>query len=57
MAITTAEVRVYSAEKCDELFARKGETGGSNPKILVLGKSDPVPDGTPAGTIILRKEA
>lgn len=63
MAITTAEVRVYSAEYCDKTFARKGEAGGSGvdpapagPRIVVLGKNDPVPEGTPAGTVIVRKE-
>ena len=61
MAIT-AEVRVYSAEYCDKTFARKGEAGGgaapapAGPSILVLGKDDPVPEGTPAGTVIVRKE-
>lgn len=62
MAITTAEVRVYSAEYCDKTFARKGEAGGgaapasAGPRIIVLGKDDPVPEGTPAGTVIVRKE-
>ena len=62
MAITTAEVRVYSAEYCDKTFARKGEAGGgaapapAGPRIIVLGKNDPVPEGTPAGTVIVRKE-
>lgn len=63
MAVT-AEVRVYSAEYCDKTFARKGEAGGGatpapappGPRIIVLGKNDPVPEGTPAGTIIVRKE-
>ena len=61
MAIT-AEVRVYSAEYCDKTFARKGEAGGgaapapAGPRIIVLGKNDPVPEGTPAGTVIVRKE-
>jgi hypothetical protein len=61
MAVT-AEVRVYSAEYCDKTFARKGEAGGgaapapAGPRIIVLGKNDPVPEGTPAGTIIVRKE-
>lgn len=61
MAVT-AEVRVYSAEYCDKTFARKGEAGGgaapapAGPRIVVLGKNDPVPDGTPAGTVIVRKE-
>lgn len=61
MAVT-AEVRVYSAEYCDKTFARKGEAGGgaapapSGPQIIVLGKNDPVPEGTPAGTVIVRKE-
>lgn len=61
MAVT-AEVRVYSAEYCDKTFARKGEAGGgaapapAGPKIIVLGKNDPVPEGTPAGTVIVRKE-
>lgn len=61
MAVT-AEVRVYSAEYCDKTFARKGEAGGGaapappGPKIIVLGKNDPVPEGTPAGTVIVRKE-
>ena len=61
MAIT-AEVRVYSAEYCDKTFARKGEAGGggaapapAGPQIIVLGKNDPVPAGTPAGTVIVRK--
>ena len=59
---TTAEVRVYSAEYCDKTFARKGEAGGgggaaaTGPRIIVLGKNDPVPEGTPAGTVIVRKE-
>ena len=58
----TAEVRVYSAEYCDKTFARKGEAGGgaapapAGPRIIVLGKNDPVPEGTPAGTVIVRKE-
>lgn len=64
MAITTAEVRVYSAEYCDKTFARKGEAGVGaapapappGPRIIVLGKGDPVPEGTPAGTVIVRKE-
>lgn len=62
MAITTAEVRVYSAEYCDKTFAKKGEAGGgaapapAGPRIIVLGKNDPVPEGTPAGTVIVRKE-
>lgn len=62
MAITTAEVRVYSAEYCDKTFARKGEAGGgaapapAGPRIIVLGTNDPVPEGTPAGTVIVRKE-
>ena len=51
---TTAEVRVYSAEFCDKTFAKKGEAQ-ANPNILVLGKSDPVPEGTAAGTVIVRK--
>lgn len=61
MAVT-AEVRVYSAEYCDKTFARKGEVGGgaapapAGPRIIVLGKNDPVPEGTPAGTVIVRKE-
>ena len=62
MAVT-AEVRVYSAEYCDKTFAKKGEAGGggaaptpSGPQIIVLGKNDPVPAGTPAGTVIVRKE-
>jgi hypothetical protein len=63
MAVT-AEVRVYSAEYCDKTFARKGEAGvgaapapaPSGPRIIVLGKNDPVPEGTPAGTVIVRKE-
>ena len=64
MAVT-AEVRVYSAEYCDKTFARKGEAGGgeaapapapAGPRIIVLGKGDPVPEGTPAGTVIVRKE-
>lgn len=63
MAITTAEVRVYSAEYCDKTFAKKGEAGGGaapapagTPSLIVLGKNDPVPEGTPAGTVIVRKE-
>ena len=62
MAITTAEVRVYSAEYCDKTFAKKVEAGGgaapapAGPQIIVLGKNDPVPEGTPAGTVIVRKE-
>lgn len=63
MAITTAEVRVYSAEYCDKTFAKKGEAGGGaaptpagTPGLIVLGKNDPVPEGTPAGTVIVRKE-
>lgn len=62
MAITTAEVRVYSAEYCDKTFAKKGEAGGGGaaptgtPVLIVLGKNDPVPEGTPAGTVIVRKE-
>lgn len=62
MAITTAEVRVYSAEYCDKTFAKKGEAGGgaapepAGPQIIVLGKNDRVPEGTPAGTVIVRKE-
>lgn len=63
MAITTAEVRVYSAEYCDKTFAKKGEAGGGDapapagtPGLIVLGKNDPVPEGTPAGTVIVRKE-
>lgn len=61
MAVT-AEVRVYSAEYCDKTFARKGEAGGgaapapAGPRIIVLGKNDPVPEGTPAGTVIVRKD-
>ena len=63
MAVT-AEVRVYSAEYCDKTFARKGEAGGGGaapapagtPGLIVLGKGDPVPEGTPAGTVIVRKE-
>lgn len=61
MAVT-AEVRVYSAEYCDKTFARKGEAGGgaapapAGPRIIVLGKNDQVPEGTPAGTVIVRKE-
>lgn len=61
MAVT-AEVRVYSAEYCDKTFARKGEAGGgaapapAGPRIIVLGKNDPVPEGTLAGTVIVRKE-
>lgn len=61
MAVT-AEVRVYSAEYCDKTFARKGEAGGgaapapAGPRIIVLGKNDPVPEGTPAGAVIVRKE-
>lgn len=64
MAVT-AEVRVYSAEYCDKTFARKGEAGGGGgaapapagtPGLIVLGKNDPVPEGTPSGTIIVRKE-
>ena len=61
MAVT-AEVRVYSAEYCDKTFARKGEAGGgaapapAGPRIIVLGKNDPIPEGTPAGTVIVRKE-
>lgn len=61
MAVT-AEVRVYSAEYCDKTFARRGEAGGgadpapAGPRIIVLGKNDPVPEGTPAGTVIVRKE-
>ena len=60
MAVT-AEVRVYSAEYCDKTFARKGEAGGgaapapAGPRIIVLGKNDAVPEGTPAGTVIVRK--
>lgn len=60
MAVT-AEVRVYSAEYCDKTFAKKGEAGGgaapapAGPRIVVLGKDDPVPEGTPAGTVIVRK--
>lgn len=60
---TTAEVRVYSAEYCDKTFARKGEAGGGaapapagTPGLIVLGKNDPVPEGTTAGTVIVRKE-
>lgn len=61
MAITTTEVRVYSAEYCDKTFARKGEAVGAapaptGPQIIVLGKNDSVPAGTPAGTVIVRKE-
>ena len=63
MAITTAEVRVSSAEYCDKTFAKKGEAGGGaapapagTPGLIVLGKNDPVPEGTPAGTVIVRKE-
>lgn len=61
MAVT-AEVRVYSAEYCDKTFARKGEAGGgaapapAGPRIIVLGRNDSVPEGTPAGTVIVRKE-
>lgn len=64
MAVT-AEVRVYSAEYCDKTFAKKGEAGGggaapapapAGPRIIVLGKNDPVPEGTAAGTVIVRKE-
>ena len=61
MAVT-AEVRVYSAEYCDKTFARKGEAGGgaapvpAGPRIIVLGRNDLVPEGTPAGTVIVRKE-
>ena len=38
MAITTAEVRVYSAEYCDKTFAKKGEAGGG---------AAPAPAGSP----------
>lgn len=31
----------------------KGETG--NPGVLVLNLGDPIPPGTPAGTIIFRR--
>lgn len=62
MAVTS-EVRVYSAEYCDKTFAKKGEAGGGSgpapagtPGLIVLGKNDPVPEGTPAGTVIVRKE-
>lgn len=61
MAVT-AEVRVYSAEYCDKTFARKGEAAGgaapapAGPRIIVLGANAPVPEGTPAGTVIVRKE-
>jgi hypothetical protein len=62
MAVT-AEIRVYSAEYCDKTFARKGEAGGGatpapagTPGLIVLGKNDSVPEGTPAGTVIIRKE-
>jgi len=62
MAVT-AEVRVYSAEYCDKTFAKKGEAGGGaapapagTSGLIVLGKNDPVPEGTPAGTVIVRKE-
>lgn len=63
MAITTAEVRVYSAEYCDKTFAKKGEGGGGaapapagTPGLIVLGKNDPVPEGTTSGTVIVRRE-
>ena len=37
MAITTAEVRVYSAEYCDKTFAKKGEAGaGPLPPLRAL---------------------
>lgn len=58
MAITTAEVRVYSAEKCDELFTRKGDVPKlpeGLPTIIVLGPQEDVPAGTKAGTIIVRR--
>lgn len=59
MAVT-AEVRVYSAEYCDKTFAKRVEGGAApapaGPRIIVLGKNDPVPAGTPSGTVIVRKE-
>lgn len=57
MAITTAEVRVYSAEHCDKTFAKKGEAteGGTPSNVLVLGPNDLVPAGTKAGTVIVRR--
>ena len=58
MAAITAEVRVYSAEHCDQTFAKKGEApegGGTPANIIVLGPADPVPAGTKVGTIIVRR--
>ena len=58
MAAITAEVRVYSAEHCDKTFAKKGEAlegGGTPSNIIVLGPTDPVPEGTKVGTIIVRR--
>ena len=56
---TTGEVRVYSAEYCDKNFAKKSDVPADLPKgipnIIVLGKNDPVPAGTPAGTVIIRE--
>ena len=60
MAAVTAEVRVYSAEYCDNTYAKKGEAtggegGGTPSNLLVLGPNDPVPAGTKVGTIIVRR--
>lgn len=52
---TPADLSEYAKKsEVNDLRAKVEAVGG--PKIIVLGKNDPVPAGTAAGTVIVRKE-
>lgn len=52
---TPADLSEYAKKSEVAALQAKVEAAGG-PKIIVLGKNDPVPAGTAAGTVIVRKE-
>ena len=44
----------YIGTMSDAQYAYYANNGGGSTRILTLGVSDPVPVGTPAGTVIIR---
>jgi hypothetical protein len=54
---STSAVGETGSSGTSDLAARADHVHAGAPPILVLGKTDPVPGGTAAGTIIVRKDA